>query len=84
MTHANDTIRVLIPLTVRRKNGRPKVLPPANYRPSEDQTQDAHVLRAIGRAAARTPCNPHGTRKREHQHRRGILRSALQNRSPPE
>ena len=50
MTHANDTIRVLIPLKVRKKNGRPKILPPANYQPSEDQTQDAHVLRAIGRA----------------------------------
>ena len=50
MTHANDTIRILIPLKVRKKNGRPKILPPANYLPSEDQTQDPHVLRAIGRA----------------------------------
>ena len=46
----NDTIRVLIPLKVRKKNGRPKILPPANYQPSEDQTQDPHILRAIGRA----------------------------------
>jgi hypothetical protein len=50
MTHADDTIRVLIPLKVRKKNGRPKILPPADYLPSEDQTQDPHVLRAIGRA----------------------------------
>ncbi|WP_223428826.1 hypothetical protein, partial [Tateyamaria pelophila] len=50
MTNANDTIRVLIPLNVRKKNGRPKIMPPANYLPSEDQTQDPHVLRAIGRA----------------------------------
>lgn len=50
MTNANDTIRVLIPLKVRKKNGRPKILPPADYLPSEDQTQDPHVLRAIGRA----------------------------------
>ena len=50
MTKPDDTIRVLIPLTVRKKNGRPKILPPANYRPSEDQTQDPHILRAIGRA----------------------------------
>jgi len=50
MTKPDDTIRVLIPLKVRKKNGRPKILPPANYRPSEDQTQDPHVLRAIGRA----------------------------------
>jgi hypothetical protein len=32
------------------KNGRPKIMPPANYLPSEDQTQDPHILRAIGRA----------------------------------
>ena len=50
MTQTDDTIRVLIPLKVRKKNGRPKILPPADYLPSEDQTQDPHVLRAIGRA----------------------------------
>ena len=50
MTKPDDTIRVLIPLKVRKKNGRPKILPPADYQPSEDQTQDPHVLRAIGRA----------------------------------
>ena len=50
MTKPDDTIRVLIPLKVRKKNGRHKILPPANYQPSDDQTQDAHVLRAIGRA----------------------------------
>jgi len=45
-----DTIQVFVPLKVRRKNGRPKILPPADYLPSEDQTQDPHILRAIGRA----------------------------------
>ena len=50
MTKHDDTIRVLIPLKVRKKNGRPKILPPADYSPSADQTQDPHVLRAIGRA----------------------------------
>ncbi|GLS81939.1 hypothetical protein [Paracoccus marinus] len=50
MTQANDTIRVLIPLKVRKKNGRPKLLPPVDYRPSEDRTPDPHFLRAIGRA----------------------------------
>ena len=50
MTKANDTIRVLIPLNIRKKNGRPKNQPPADYLPSEDRTQDPHVLRAIGRA----------------------------------
>jgi hypothetical protein len=50
MTKANDTIRVLIPLSIRKKNGRPKIQPPADYLPSEDQMQDPHILRAIGRA----------------------------------
>ena len=52
MTKPDDTIRVLIPLTVRKKNGRPKIMPPADYRASEDQSQDPHILRAIGRAWA--------------------------------
>src|SRR5690606_10076892 len=45
-----NTIRVVIPLTVRRKNGRPKILPPADHGPAEARAQDAHVLRAIARA----------------------------------
>jgi hypothetical protein len=45
-----DTIQVFVPLKIRRKNGRPRILPPADYLPSEDQTQDPHILRAIGRA----------------------------------
>lgn len=52
MTQTNDTIRVLIPLKLRKKNGRPRILPPADYRPSADRTQDPHILRAIGRAWA--------------------------------
>ena len=52
MTKPDDTIRVLIPLKVRKKNGRPKIMPPADYRPSEDRAQDPHILRAIGRAWA--------------------------------
>ena len=52
MTNPVDTIRVLIPLKVRKKNGRPKIMPPADYLPSEDQTQDPHILRAIGRAGS--------------------------------
>ena len=47
-----DTIQVFVPLKLRRKNGRPKILPPADYLPSEEQTQDPHILRAIGRAWA--------------------------------
>jgi len=52
MTEKNDTIRVVIPLKLRKKNGRPQILPPADYKPSEDRTQDPHILRAIGRAWA--------------------------------
>ena len=50
MTKPDDTISVLIPLKVRKKNGRPKIQPPANYQPSDDQAQAPHILRAIGRA----------------------------------
>ena len=49
---ALDTIQVFVPLKVRKKNGRPKILPPADYLPSEDNIQDPHILRAIGRAWA--------------------------------
>ena len=49
---APDTIQVFVPLKVRKKNGRPKILPPADYLPSQDNTQDPHILRAIGRAWA--------------------------------
>ena len=44
------TIRVVIPLVVRQKNGRPKILPPADHGPTEARVQDAHVLRAVARA----------------------------------
>ena len=47
---ASDTIQVFVPLKLRKKNGRPKILPPADYLPSEDNIQDPHILRAIGRA----------------------------------
>ena len=47
MTGAPDTIRVFIPLTIKRRNGRPRILPPANMEAAEPRTQDPHVLRAI-------------------------------------
>ena len=50
MTSSEDTIRILIPLKVRKKNGRPRILPPADHGQSADQAQDPHILRAIGRA----------------------------------
>ena len=49
---ASEIIQVFVPLKVRKKNGRPKILPPTDYLPSEDNTQDPHILRAIGRAWA--------------------------------
>jgi hypothetical protein len=49
---ASDTIQVFVPLKIRRKNGRPKIMPPADYLPSQDQAQDPHILRAVGRAWA--------------------------------
>lgn len=50
MTSNTNTIRVFIPLTFRRKNGRPKILPPADIQSAGARTQDPHVLRAIARA----------------------------------
>jgi hypothetical protein len=47
MTSAPDTIRVFIPLTIRRRNGRPRILPPASTETAGPRTQDPHVLRAI-------------------------------------
>ena len=50
MSAATDTIRVVIPLTIRKRNGRPKILPPDNVAAQNGRTQDPHVLRAIARA----------------------------------
>lgn len=50
MTNEPSTIRVLIPLTFRKRNGRPNILPPDNIERLAERRQDPHVLRAIGRA----------------------------------
>ena len=50
MTGMPDTIRVFIPLTIRRRNGRPRILPHADMETTEPRTQDPHVLRAIAYA----------------------------------
>jgi hypothetical protein len=47
---SDQTIRVFIPLTLRRRNGRPKIMPPADHQPVAAQTQDRHILRIIARA----------------------------------
>ena len=50
MSTEPDTIQIFVPLKLRKKNGRPKIMPPADYLPSAENTQDPHILRAIGRA----------------------------------
>lgn len=50
MTSTTDTIRVVIPLTIRKRNGRPKILPPDDVTVRDGRAQDPHVLRAIARA----------------------------------
>lgn len=47
---APTTMRVFIPLTIRKRNGRPKIVPPADLTLQDGRAQDAHVLRAIARA----------------------------------
>jgi hypothetical protein len=51
-TRSDQILRVVIPLTLRRKNGRPKILPPADCQPLKARSQDRHILRVIGRAWA--------------------------------
>jgi hypothetical protein len=52
MTQGNDTTRVFIPLTQRRRNGRPRILPPELGMHFQSRSQDPHILRALGRAWA--------------------------------
>lgn len=52
MIDTDDTIRVFIPLTFRRRNGRPKILPPEPEPDFQARSQDPHILRALGRAWA--------------------------------
>lgn len=50
MTNPDNTIRVVVPLTIRKRNGRPKILPPDDVTVQDSRSQDPHVLRAIARA----------------------------------
>lgn len=50
MNGSNDNIRVVIPLIIRRRNGRPKILPPENVADQQTRAQDPHILKALGRA----------------------------------
>ncbi len=46
---APPTMRVFIPLTIRKRNGRPKIVPPADMAPDTGGV-DPHVLKAIAKA----------------------------------
>jgi len=46
---APATMRVFIPLTIRKRNGRPKIVPPADIVPDTGGV-DPHVLKAIAKA----------------------------------
>lgn len=46
---APTTMRVFIPLTIRKRNGRPKIVPPADVAPDTGGV-DPHVLKAIAKA----------------------------------
>lgn len=46
---APSTMRVFIPLTIRKRNGRPKIVPPAEMVPDTGGV-DPHVLKAIAKA----------------------------------
>ena len=52
MSETDDSVRVFIPLTFRRRNGRPKILPPESEPDFQARSQDPHILRALGRAWA--------------------------------
>lgn len=43
------TMRVFVPLTIRKRNGRPKIVPPAGIVPDTGGV-DPHVLKAIAKA----------------------------------
>ena len=48
----SDSIRVFVPLTVRHRNGRPKILPPETAMEQHLHAQDPHILKVLGRAWA--------------------------------
>jgi hypothetical protein len=52
MTQTNDTTRVFIPLTQRRRNGRPRILPPEPGTHFQSCSQEPHILKTLGRAWA--------------------------------
>lgn len=47
-----ETVRFLFHLTIRRRNGRPRILPPEDVAAWQARRQDPHILKALGRAWA--------------------------------
>lgn len=46
-----DTVRVVIPLTLKRRNGRPRILPPEDIDAADAAPSQApHLVRAVARA----------------------------------
>jgi hypothetical protein len=50
MSIAPTTIRVIIPLAIRKRNGRPKIMPPSDPVEANAVALEAHVLRAVAKA----------------------------------
>lgn len=50
MSKPPDTLRVIIPLNIRKRNGRPKILPPNEMTAPQDRAQAPHLLRTVGRS----------------------------------
>ena len=51
MTTESNAIRIFVPLKIRRRNGRPRILPPDDIgTEGSGSGQDPHLLRAIARA----------------------------------
>lgn len=50
MSNAPTTMRVFIPLSIRKRNGRPKIMPPTDMVPTNDRGVDPHILKAVAKA----------------------------------
>ncbi len=46
---APTTMRVFVPLTIRKRNGRPKIVPPTDIVPDTGGV-DPHIMKAIAKA----------------------------------
>ncbi|NOX41052.1 MAG: hypothetical protein GXP05_11200 [Alphaproteobacteria bacterium] len=60
MSKPPETLRIVIPLNIRKKNGRPKILPPDGLAAQQTRAQDPHVLRALGRSLGWRKCLDQG------------------------